>query len=73
MAGMARVIESYLALFDEALAQGEFDRAAAYLETIRDLNPDSPLLADGERRLGGGPATAGRDGTATAGRDGTAA
>ena len=51
MAGMARVMESYLALFDEALAQGEFDKAAAYLETIRDMNLDSPLLADGERRL----------------------
>ena len=51
MTGMARVMESYLALFDEALAQGEFDRAAAYLATIRDLNPGSPLLAEGERRL----------------------
>ena len=49
--GMARVIGRYLALFDEAFAQGEFEQAAAYLERIRELNPDSPELADGERRL----------------------
>ena len=49
--GMERVVESYRGLFDEALAQGEFDRAAGYLERVRELNPDSPLLAEGERRL----------------------
>ena len=51
LAGLERVVKSYRGLFDEALAQGEFDRAAGYLARIGELNPDSPLLAQGERRL----------------------
>ena len=51
LAGLERVVKSYRGLFDEALAQGEFDRAAGYLARIGELTPDSPLLAQGERRL----------------------
>ena len=49
--GMERVIGSYMALFGAALAQEDFDKAAGYLASIRDLNPDSPVLDEGERRL----------------------
>ena len=51
MAGMERVLGSYLELFGAAVAQEDFDRAAGYLERIRGLHPDSPALAEGEQRL----------------------
>ena len=51
MAGMERVIGSYLELFESALEQEAFDKASTYLSRIRDLHPDEPGLADGERRL----------------------
>ena len=50
MAGMARVIESYLALFDEALAQGELDKAAAYLETIKEVERQRQAEMERQRR-----------------------
>ena len=49
--GMERVIESYMALFGTAVEQEDFDKAAGYLSSIRDLNPDSPVLEAGEGRL----------------------
>ena len=49
--GMERVIESYGGLFDAALGQEDFDKAAGYLSSIGDLNPDSPVFEEGERRL----------------------
>ena len=51
MAGMERVLESYLELFEAALGQGDYDQAADYLQRIRDLHPDSPLLQGAERKL----------------------
>ena len=54
VAGMERVMGSYLELFGAALAQEEFDKAGSYLERIRELHPDSPVLEDGERRLEAG-------------------
>ena len=51
IAGMERVMASYQGLFAEALAQEEFDKAAGYLARIRELNPDSLFLAEGEQRL----------------------
>ena len=51
MAGIERVIGSYLELFGSAVEQEEFDKAATYLSRIRDLRPDSPVLEEGERRL----------------------
>ena len=49
--GMERVIESYGGLFDAALGQEDFDKAAGYLSSIGDLDPDSPVFEEGERRL----------------------
>ena len=49
--GMERVIESYGGLFDAALGQEDFDKAAGYLSSIGDLNPDSPVFEEGEQRL----------------------
>ena len=49
--GMERVIESYGGLFDAALGQEDYDKAAGYLSSIGDLNPDSPVFEEGERRL----------------------
>ena len=51
VAGMERVLGSYLELFGAAVAQEDFDRAAGYLARIRGLHPDSPALAEGEQRL----------------------
>ena len=49
--GMERVIESYGGLFEAAVEQEDFDKASGYLASIRDLNPDSPMLEAGEQRL----------------------
>ena len=49
--GIERVIESYGELFAAALAQEDFEQAAAYLERIRGLHPDSPVLLTGRQRL----------------------
>ncbi len=51
VAGMERVITSYMELFDEALGQKEFDKASGYLSRISELHPDSPLLEEGQQRL----------------------
>ncbi len=51
IAGMERVIGSYLELFGSAVEQEEFDKAAGYIERIRELHPDSPVLEEGEERL----------------------
>ena len=49
--GMEQVIKSYLDLFDSALIQEDFEKAASYLDRIRSLHPDSPMLEEGEQRL----------------------
>ena len=51
MAGMERVMGSYLELFGAALTQEDFDKANSYLARIRELHPDSPVLEDGARRI----------------------
>ena len=51
VAGLERVLENILELSVAALQRGEFERAAAYLARIRKLDPDSPLLEQGEREL----------------------
>ena len=51
MAGMERVMGSYLELFGAALEQEDFDKANSYLARIRELHPDSPVLEDGARRI----------------------
>ena len=51
MAGMERVIESYMELFRAAVEQEELDNAAGYLARVRELHPDSPALQEGEQRL----------------------
>ena len=48
---MERVIESYGDLFAGAVEGEDFDKAAGYLASIRELNPDSPVLEQGEQRL----------------------
>ena len=48
---MDRVIESYMDLFGIAVGQEDFDKAATYLERIRDLHPDSPVLEQGASRI----------------------
>ena len=49
--GMDQVIDSYGRLLDAAVEKEDFDRAAGYLASIRELNPDSPVLEQGEQRL----------------------
>ena len=51
MAGMERVIGSYLELFGAALEQEDIEQAESYLSRIRDLHPDSPALAEARQRL----------------------
>ena len=51
LAGMERVMGSYLELFGTALAQEDFDKAETYLGRIRKLHPDWPELGDAEQRL----------------------
>ena len=51
MAGMERVIESYMELFGTAVEQEDFDKATGYLAKIRELHPDFPVLEEGEQRL----------------------
>ena len=49
--GMDRVIDSYGGLLDAAVEKEDFDRAAGYLASMRELNPDSPVLEQWEQRL----------------------
>ena len=51
VAGMERVTERYAELFAAALEQEEYEQAAGYLAKVRALQPHSPLVAEGERRL----------------------
>ena len=51
MAGMERVIDSYVQLFDTEVEKENFDKAAGYLAKIGELHPDSPVLEEGEQRL----------------------
>ena len=51
IAGKARVVESYMESFGAALEREEFDQASGYLDTIRGLQPDSMVLAEGEETL----------------------
>ena len=51
MAGVDRVIGSYMELFATAVKQEDFDKAESYLVRIRDLHPDSPELEEGARRI----------------------
>ena len=51
MAGMERVIGSYMELFGAAVEQEEFEQADSYLGRIRDLHPDSPALLTGKKQL----------------------
>ena len=51
MAGMERVIDSYMELFGAAVEQEDFDKASGYLARIRELHPDSPRLEEGEQSL----------------------
>ena len=51
LAGLERVIGSYMELLGAALEQGEFDKAAGYMERIRALRPGSSALEEGEQRL----------------------
>ena len=50
-ASMGRVLEEHMKLFEEALSQGDFERAGGYLTQIDTLQPDSGLLEEGERGL----------------------
>ena len=51
VAGMERVIESYMELFGTALEQEDFEQADTYLYRIHALHPDSPILLAGKQRL----------------------
>ena len=51
MAGMERVIGSYMELFRTAMEQEDFDQADSYLKRIRELHPDSPSLSAGKKQL----------------------
>ena len=51
MAGRERVLGRYKALFDAALADGNFGLASSYMENIRELLPDAPVLGALSRQL----------------------
>ena len=51
IAGMERVIGSYMELFSAAVGQEDFDIAEGYLAKVRDLHPDSPVLGEGKQHL----------------------
>ena len=51
MAGMERVIESYMQLFGAEVEKEDFDKAEGYLARIDELHADSPVLEEGEQRL----------------------
>ena len=51
MAGMERVIDSYMELFGASVEQEEFEQAESYLSRIADLHPDSPALVTGKKQL----------------------
>ena len=51
MAGMERVIGSYMELFGTAVEQEDFEKATGYLAKIGELHPDSPVLEEGEQSL----------------------
>ena len=51
VAGMERVMGSYMELFGAAVEQEDFGKADGYLAKIRELHPDSPVLEAGEGRL----------------------
>ena len=51
LAGLERVLESYVSMSDEAISRGGLDEAAGHLARVRGLNPDAVLLAAAERRL----------------------
>ena len=51
IAGMERVIDSYMQLFGAEIEKEDFDKAAGYLTKISELHPDSPVLEEGEQRL----------------------
>ena len=51
MAGMERVIDSYMELFGAAVEQEDFDKASGYLARIRELHLDSPRLEEREQSL----------------------
>ena len=51
MAGMERVIDSYMQLFSAEVEKEDFDKAAGYLAKIRELHPDSPVLEEGIQLL----------------------
>ena len=51
MAGMERVIDSYMQLFSGEVEKEDFDKAEGYLAKIGELHPDSPELEEGEQYL----------------------
>ena len=51
MAGVERVMSSYVELFGTAVEQENFEKAFDYLARIRELHPDLPELEEGVRRL----------------------
>ena len=51
MAGMERVIGSYMQLFGAKVGKEDFDKAEGYLAKIGELHPESPVLEEGEQRL----------------------
>ena len=51
MAGMERVIDSYMRLFGAEVEKEAFDKAEGYLAKIGELHPDSPVLEEGQQRL----------------------
>ena len=50
-AGMERVLGTYGAWFEAALAEGDFVKAEGYLAKVEALHAESPLLESGRRRL----------------------
>ena len=51
IAGMERVIGSYMELFSASVGEEDFDKAENYLAKIGNLHPDSPVLGEGEQHL----------------------
>ena len=57
-AGRERVLGRYKVLFDAALAGGNFGLASSYMESIRGLLPDAPVLGALSRQLAAAQAAA---------------
>ena len=51
IAGIDNILKTFLSMFNDSLAKQQFDEAAAYIERIRAIHPDSTKLAEAKQQL----------------------